>query len=76
MIVEAYALDLKTKYYVIFQDSCSIMAAFEMIRSKHLIVLLGYTLKQTSLLLDNEHNEFKVCPSVNYGYFLCYPVLI
>lgn len=54
MIVEALALELKTKYYVIFQDSCFIMAVFDMIRSKaRLIFLLGYTLKQTSLLLGN-----------------------
>lgn len=34
MIVEAHALKLKTKYYVIFQYSCSIMTAFDMIGSK------------------------------------------
>ncbi|MEH2169893.1 MAG: hypothetical protein V7K41_25230 [Nostoc sp.] len=40
-IVEAHALELKTKYYVLFQDDCSIMAAFDMIQSKaRLIVLL------------------------------------
>ncbi|MDZ8090364.1 MAG: hypothetical protein RMZ42_00215 [Nostoc sp. DedQUE05] len=34
MIFEAHALELKTKYYAIFQDGCCIMAAFDMIASK------------------------------------------
>lgn len=41
MLVEAHALELKTKDYVIFQDDCSIMEAFNMIQNKaRLIVLL------------------------------------
>ncbi|WP_375476136.1 hypothetical protein [uncultured Nostoc sp.] len=76
-IVEAHALELKTKYYVIFQDDCSIMEAFNMIRSKaRLIVLLDYTPKQNSLLLGNWDNQFRVCSTVNYRYFLCYPGLL
>lgn len=62
IIVEAHALELKTKYYVRFQDGCSIMTVFDMIRSKaRLIFLLDYTPKQTSLLLGNWHNQFRVC---------------
>ncbi|MEH2280923.1 MAG: hypothetical protein V7K90_06205 [Nostoc sp.] len=51
MTVKAHVLELETKYYTIFQDGCSIIAAFDMILSKaRSIFLLGYTPKQTSFI--------------------------
>lgn len=41
-----------------------------------LIALLDLTPQQTSLLLDNWYNQFRVCQTVNYRYFLCYSSLL